>query len=187
MGELEGASPTLEKEAERSLTRHPHRSASTLVFSNAPSLSTVEQNETLPDANTYQPFKQINDAVLRGVHDALEEAAGELNQPPLQGVVSSLAQALCHINRLGQLSALGTEEEASSSSATRKAPNVRGFRSRILILSASPDSSSQYVAVMNCIFGAQKQVSTTDGFGRRATCDAAMPDSHILAHTGYRD
>lgn len=83
---------------------------------------------------------------------ALEDGKEDIGQPPAHGVVSALAQALCHINRLGQLTATaaGIEDE--------KKATGRGYRSRILVISASPDSSSQYVAMMNCIFGAQKKV-----------------------------
>lgn len=135
------------------------RANGNLVFSNVPSLSVGNESPAVPDANTYQPFKVIDDAVQRGVTEALDRSPAEVNVPPLQGVVSSLAQALCHINRVGQLTSVGSEEDRSTTK--QKSINTRGFKSRILVLSASPDSSSQYVSVMNCIFGAQKQVSYT--------------------------
>lgn len=128
--------------------------SSSLVFSSAPSAphSIVETSD--PDANTYQPFKTVSNAVLNGFQQHLLESKDELSLPPSAGIVSSLSQALCHINRLNlsTTSSGGGEED-------RKSTNARAFQSRVLILTASPDSSSQYVSVMNCIFGAQKRVS----------------------------
>ena len=56
------------------------------------------------------------------------------SSPPL--LAGALSLALCHINRV-----------------KRGLPKLR---SRILLLSASPDSSSSYVPFMNCIFSAHK-------------------------------
>ncbi|UZJ56147.1 hypothetical protein CBS101457_005467 [Exobasidium rhododendri] len=127
------------------------RSRGSLVFSNAPSASQPAIESSLPDANTYQPFKTISDAVLNGFRTHLLEAKDELSSLPSQGVVSALSQALCHINRLNLSTSNGGGEE------DRKTASTRAFQSRVLILTASPDSSSQYVSIMNCIFGAQKK------------------------------
>ena len=61
------------------------------------------------------------------------------------GLVSALAKAMCHIHRV-------TRAEDASRSA--KVPR----RSRILVLSLTPDSASAYIALMNVIFSAQKAV-----------------------------
>lgn len=131
--------------------------SSSLVFSNAPSASYSAAETSQPDANTYQPFKTISDAILKGFQTQLLESKDKLSLPPSQGIVSALSQALCHVNRLNlgisnNIGGGGEEEDQKSTSA-------RAFQSRILILTASPDSSSQYVSMMNCIFGAQKKVS----------------------------
>ncbi|MCO5566203.1 hypothetical protein L7F22_019879 [Adiantum nelumboides] len=99
-----------------------------------------------------------------GVQAALQDGKEEVERAPSHGIVSSLAQCLCHINRIGQLTsaASGIEDDPKSSSAGAKANAGRGYKSRILVISASPDSSSQYVAMMNCIFGAQKKNVTVD-------------------------
>ena len=133
--------------------------SSSLLFSNAPSASQGVTHSSRPDANTYQPFKTISDAVLTGLQANLLEAKDELSLPPSQGVVSALSQALCHINRLN----LGISTNRAGE-GDHKAANARAFQSRVLILTASPDSSSQYVSVMNCIFGAQKKVGYRLGF-----------------------
>lgn len=90
-----------------------------------------------------------------------------------ESVLLRLLTLPCHarktdINRLN-LSSLGASDSAASSIARSVAASgnaesaasaaVRGFRSRILVLSVTPDASTQYVAMMNCIFGAQKSVS----------------------------
>lgn len=129
---------------------------SSLVFSNAPSTASHSAAETSqPDANTYQPFKIISDAILRGFQTQLLDSKDELSLPPSQGVVSALSQALCHINRLN----LGMSSNVGGGEEDQKSSSARAFQSRILILTASPDSSSQYVSMMNCIFGAQKKVN----------------------------
>jgi transcription initiation factor TFIIH subunit 3 len=149
--------PQEEVEGESKMTAclNSHRTdllKSSLVFSNAPSAPHFSSEASRPDANTYQPFKTISDAVLKGFQTHLLEAKEELSLPPSQGVVSALSQALCHINCLHlSTSGLAAGEE------DRKTANTRAFQSRILILTASPDSSSQYVSMMNCIFGAQKR------------------------------
>lgn len=149
------------------------RKCSSLVFSNAPSAPTSAAETSRPDANTYQPFKTISDAVLKGFQTHLLEAKDELSLPPSQGVVSALSQALCHINRLHlNTSGLAAGEE------DRKAVNTRAFQSRVLILTASPDSSSQYVSMMNCIFGAQKRVS--HDVQRRAAVSDSPPQGVLI-------
>lgn len=159
-----------------------------LLFSNAPLNSqqtksarlVAERGGSKPDANTYQPFKLVDDAVLEGVSDFLEAskpaAYGEARADEERhstGIVSALAQALCHIHRLSLSNATGADAStgmgsvsihgggtggAGSTSRSGAGTARGGYKSRILVLSASPDSSSQYVPVMNCIFGAQKRV-----------------------------
>lgn len=161
-----------------------------LIYSNTPSLSHANSLQSDLDANTYQPFKIIDDAIMAGVQAAIQEGKEEIEKPSSHGIVSSLAQCLCHINRIGQLTtaASGIEEDPKSSSSAAKANAGRGFKSRILVLSASPDSSSQYVAMMNCIFGAQKKGVTVDVCKILGGQDSVFLQqaSHLTKGTYYR-
>ncbi|PWN32981.1 transcription factor Tfb4 [Meira miltonrushii] len=166
------------------------RTNGNLIFSNTPSLSHANSLQSSLDANTYQPFKIIDDAVMSGVQTALQDGKQDVERPPSHGIVSSLAQCLCHINRIGQLTsaASGIEEDPKSSSAGAKANAGRGYKSRILVISASPDSSSQYVAMMNCIFGAQKKGVTVDVCKILGGQDSVFLQqaSHLTKGTYYR-
>ena len=166
------------------------RRSGKLIFSNTPSLSHANSLQSSLDANTYQPFKIIDDAVITGVQAALQDGKETVERSPSHGIVSSLAQCLCHINRIGQLTsaASGIEEDPKSSSAGAKANAGRGYKSKILVISASPDSYSQYVAMMNSIFGAQKKGVTVDVCKILGGQDSVFLQqaSHLTKGTYYR-
>ena len=89
----------------------------------------------------------MNDAVFHGMRAMLE--AAHHGAGGSVGIVRALALALCHINRI---------TTAMSEHATeRRGAGATSFQHRILVLSATPDVSAQYVPMMNCIFSAQKQ------------------------------
>ena len=98
-------------------------------------------------ASACLPFKRMNDAVFHGMRAMLE--AAHHGAGGSVGIVRALALALCHINRI---------TTAMSEHATeRRGAGATSFQHRILVLSATPDVSAQYVPMMNCIFSAQKQ------------------------------
>lgn len=83
--------------------------------------------------------QNLQQLVLR---DAKSEAAGTVCESLLAG---ALAMALCYIHRLEQESPAGTK-----------------MNSRILVVTGSADSASQYMNYMNVFFTAQKQNVTLD-------------------------
>ncbi|KAG9069032.1 RNA polymerase II transcription factor B subunit 4 [Linnemannia hyalina] len=95
---------------------------------------------TKKDANAYQSFKVVNEAVLEGVERLLRDPKPTLEEKDLGSskIAASLSLGLCYINQTLKLDALGH------------------IKPRILVLTVSPDSSSDYIPIMNCIFSAQK-------------------------------
>mgnify|MGYP002712112646 FL=1 len=103
------------------------------------------------------PFKQMDDAVFHGMHALFDDARDGARGPV--GMVRALALALCHMHRLSTVLSESTTTDPHSGALgarTRRGINT-SFLQRILVLSATPDVSAQYVPMMNCIFSAQKQ------------------------------
>lgn len=140
-----------------------------------------QRERARPDANTFQDFKTLDSQVYFGVrrlirravqihsepqHPAHERESGRDDDAPrsLQhtGLVPALSQALCLTHRLGASDPTGTGAgagkvgAAAASGAGGSATVPGAFRPRILVLSVTGDTSSQYVAMMNCVFAAQK-------------------------------
>ena len=122
------------------------------------------------DLSVCLPFKQVDDAVFHGVKRLLERACADPNLPHGHvGMVRALSMALCHIHRMtsalraapseapGRTESNGGGAPPGSAGAERGTQLNEPFQYRILILSATPDASTQYVPMMNCIFSAQKQ------------------------------
>lgn len=137
--------------------------------------------------------RQAQDAVeANESNEAAKHAA--LARSTNVGIVSALSQAICHLNRLGlsdatdaanvgigiaasaQTRAGGGSNAASSSGGSG---GVGSFKSRILILSVTPDASTQYIPMMNCIFAAQKKGITID------VCKLFGSDTVFLQQASY--
>ncbi|KAF9582598.1 RNA polymerase II transcription factor B subunit 4 [Lunasporangiospora selenospora] len=95
---------------------------------------------TKKDANVYQVFQVVSDAVLSGIERLLKDSDIALQENDLgcSKIAAALSLGLCYINQALKSDGLG---------------NVKP---RILVLTVSPDSSSDYIPIMNCIFSAQK-------------------------------
>ncbi|PWN47393.1 transcription factor Tfb4 [Violaceomyces palustris] len=138
-----------------------------LLFTTAPFASkgdlggSSEAIKSKPDANTYQHFRHVDNAVLQGIRKMAREVSEKdqtdtaSNQATL-GIVSAMSQALCQLNRLTMTDQTGSEQSLSGKTPGTLAAKS-SMSSRILILSATPDASTQYIPMMNCIFGAQKK------------------------------
>ncbi|KAF9351819.1 RNA polymerase II transcription factor B subunit 4 [Mortierella sp. AD094] len=96
--------------------------------------------QTKKDANVYQVFKVVNDAVLLGITKLLQDPRPTLEEKDLGSskIAASLSLGLCYINQ------------------ALKSDGMGHVKARILVLTVSPDSSSDYIPIMNCIFSAQK-------------------------------
>lgn len=166
-----------------------------------------------PDANTYQPFKLVDDNLEQGIRSTCKSMFDRARQAQESietntsnesakyaalarstnvGIVSALSQALCHLNRLG-LSDVSDAANASGGIANSTQARAGGgssangsgsassgsFKSRILILSVTPDASTQYIPMMNCIFAAQKKGITID------VCKLFGSDTVFLQQASY--
>lgn len=120
------------------------------------------------DSNTYQPFRTVDAAVMKGISDRLDAVDKTSEEAPC-ALVGALTKALCHINRLNQ----STPEKTSA------ATTVKVTDSRILIVSVSPDLSSAYIPLMNAIFSAQKLKVPID------VCKLFGPDTVFLQQAAH--
>lgn len=130
-----------------------------------------QRERARPDANTFQDFKTLDSQVFFGVRRLIRHAVKTQGPEASHGhggftstgLVPALSKALCLINRLG-----ATDPAASTGGKVGAAANpgsagngsaagvLGGFRPKMLILSVTGDTSAQYVAMMNCVFAAQK-------------------------------
>ncbi|PWZ00945.1 transcription factor Tfb4 [Testicularia cyperi] len=174
--------------------------------SSSSSASASNDRSDKPDANTYLHFKLVDDKLSQGIKNTCalmlerslqaessssasgsEAAQGAaLARSVTIGIVSALSQALCHLNRLGLNDAIDAGGSAPGSAQTRAGGNSSasqtsgsGFRSRILVLSATQDASTQYIPMMNCIFAAQKKAITID------VCKLFGQDTVFLQQAAY--
>ncbi|KAN0065683.1 RNA polymerase II transcription factor B subunit 4 [Thecaphora frezii] len=183
-----------------------------LLYTSAPFASRAattlsEAGAAKPDANTYQHFKHVDDKVVEGIKRIARDMRTQLElsssssasaaRLSTTAVVSALSQALCHLNRLALATATNANDPASRfgstgdsggsaiSSSTSAAPQA--FRKRILILSVTPDASTQYIPMMNCIFAAQKKsilIDVCKVFGRDTVF--LQQAAHLTGGTYFR-
>lgn len=117
------------------------------------------------DVSACLPFEKVDNAVFNGVRRMLSAScAKDVYTSNIVSIVRALSLALCHINRMAELLQPGERHGLASSTLDTNGPlrrnddsvNADAFRYRILIISVTPDASTQYVPMMNCIFCAQK-------------------------------
>lgn len=107
--------------------------------------SVSRKTTTKSDSNSYQTFRIVDEAIGRGIREtmAAEEAKPGMQDKPV-AFSSGLSKALCYINRLS------------------KDESLPPMKARILVVSVSGETSSQYIPIMNCIFAAQKNAIPID-------------------------
>ncbi|KAH9931094.1 transcription factor Tfb4 [Epithele typhae] len=123
---------------------------SVMLYSSTGEAMTVNAEAT--DANTYRPFKTLDQTVMASIAEHLQSYEGAEEEAPI-GLVGCLTKALCYINKTITVTSAGVP--GGESAATVVDP-------RILVLSISPDQSSTYIPIMNSIFSAQKLKVTID-------------------------
>ncbi|CAG8756501.1 23315_t:CDS:2 [Dentiscutata erythropus] len=103
-------------------------------------IPTHENSDKTIFPNMYQKFRVIDEKVIANMSALFEDVDTPNNYPDKASsmVAGALSMALCYINRI------------------TKADEIGHVKSRILIISVSPDSPYQYISIMNCIFSAQK-------------------------------
>ncbi|XP_029194878.2 general transcription factor IIH subunit 3-like isoform X1 [Acropora millepora] len=128
-----------------------HTSTSKFVFPKEDNHITPDATQSdIPTDGKYEGFAEVNDAIVAELKALLtsdvstnkEDSSSEV--PPTL-LASALTMALCYIHR-----------------AEKECPVGQKLKSRILVLKAAPDVSTQYMAIMNCIFAAQKSNTVID-------------------------
>lgn len=92
----------------------------------------------------YRQFRDVDESVYGAVVDIMESSSLTSPGQVTASLSGALSLALTYINKFCSLS-----------------DEVR-IKSRILVISVTNDTTSQYISTMNCIFAAQKQVCTLD-------------------------
>lgn len=117
-----------------------HVGASKFLYPTLNEMMPGSKVESKKDANVYPVFKVVNDAVLTGIKKLLQDPGPTLEEADLGSskIAASLSLGLCYINQ------------------ALKADGMGHLKPRMLVLTVSPDSSSDYIPIMNCIFSAQK-------------------------------
>jgi transcription initiation factor TFIIH subunit 3 len=121
------------------------------------------------DANKYRPFAAVERAITTNLQTLLATTTPTaLASTPTTMTAGALTLALSHTSKLlatgptstqtAQTSFNYSDPNSSSTSDARSGANAAlgSSTSRILILSASPDNSAQYIPTMNAIFAAQR-------------------------------
>ncbi|KAG6378214.1 transcription factor Tfb4 [Boletus reticuloceps] len=141
---------------------------SVMLYSSTETSTLVDDAQPL-DANSYPPFKTVDNTMLQQITHELE-ALGHMEEEPPCALVGALTKALCYINRITHPSASATS--VAEDPAILSEPHI-------LILSVSPDLSSSYIPVMNSIFSAQKLKVTID------VCKIYGPDTVFLQQAAH--
>lgn len=120
------------------------------------------------DANKYRPFAAVERAITTNLQNLTANTTpSALSSTPTTMTAGALTLALSHTSKLlaagptstqtAQTSFNYSDPNSNTSSDAARAGGVPGSStSRILILSASPDNSAQYIPTMNAIFAAQR-------------------------------
>jgi transcription initiation factor TFIIH subunit 3 len=122
------------------------------------------------EANKYRPFAAVERAITTNLQALLATTTpANLSSTPTTMTAGALTLALSHTSKLtasgptstqsAQTTGFNYSDPNSNTSDTRGAvPSALpgSLTSRILILSASPDNSAQYIPTMNAIFAAQR-------------------------------
>ena len=119
------------------------------------------------DANKYRPFAAVERAITTNLQALLATTTpSNLTSTPTTMTAGALTLALSHTSKLAtsgptstqsaQTTGFNYSDPNSNTSDARSGAAPPSLTSRILILSASPDNSAQYIPTMNAIFAAQR-------------------------------
>ena len=121
------------------------------------------------EANKYRPFAAVERAITTNLQSLLATTTpSNLTSTPTTMTAGALTLALAHTSKLSTSGPSSTQSaqttgfnysdpNSSTNTSDAKAGAAPGsLTSRILILSASPDNSAQYIPTMNAIFAAQR-------------------------------
>ncbi|KAK7611828.1 RNA polymerase II transcription factor B subunit 4 [Phyllosticta paracitricarpa] len=113
------------------------------------------------DANKYRPFRKVETEILTNLRKLTSQTSeGDLKATTTTMIAGALTAALAYISK-ATLKSAPTSNDASApdilTSSNQGSTQRTTLTSRILVISVSGDLASQYIAVMNSIFAAQRQ------------------------------
>lgn len=120
------------------------------------------------DANKYRPFAAVERAIATNLQALLANTTADaLASSPTTMTAGALTLALSHTSKVTTAGPTSTQTAQTSFNYSDPNSNTSDSRSgattssgsstsRILILSTSPDNSTQYIPTMNAIFAAQR-------------------------------
>ncbi|MCJ1395538.1 RNA polymerase II transcription factor B subunit 4 [Xylographa bjoerkii] len=120
----------------------------------APSLLRSNTTHLTDDANIYRPFHQISTALFSSLaHLLATTTSASLSSTPTTALAGALTLALTYTNKQNVL-LTPTSSTTGATTSSLNAPT--SLTSRILVLSVSAASPTQYIPFMNTIFAAQR-------------------------------
>ncbi|KDN42507.1 transcription factor Tfb4 [Tilletiaria anomala UBC 951] len=185
---------------------HSSSAASTaLEDEEGPDANTFQEFKAL-DSRVYSGIKTLMQETAEEMEDGLLRDRGtrmddgdrrdrRRSAMSSTGIVAALSQALCHVHRLSLFSYAVSAPGASATTlsmnsnpggnARSSESTLSAFRSRILVLSVTPDASTQYVSMMNCIFGAQKAMVSINVCKLHGGDSVFLQQAAFLTHGSY--
>ncbi|MCJ1403677.1 RNA polymerase II transcription factor B subunit 4 [Xylographa trunciseda] len=120
----------------------------------APSLPRSNTAHPTDDANIYRPFHQVSTALFSSLaHLLATTTANSISSTPTTALAGALTLALTYINKQTVLLTPTSSTTGATTSSLNASPSLT---SRILVLSVSAASPTQYIPFMNTIFAAQR-------------------------------
>ncbi|KAK4455702.1 transcription factor Tfb4-domain-containing protein [Podospora aff. communis PSN243] len=143
-------------------------------------------------ANKYPQFSQIEESLLTSLRSLINDTtAADIAHTTTTQMSGALSLALNHINRtaLSFTAAAATGGAASSSPITSgittatTTTTLAGLHARILIVSVSDSSATQYIPIMNSVFAAAHSRIAIDTLALRGNAIFLQQASHITRGT----
>ncbi|MCJ1413990.1 RNA polymerase II transcription factor B subunit 4 [Xylographa parallela] len=120
----------------------------------APSLPRSNTAHPTDDANIYRPFHQVSTAIISSLDHLLATTTpASLSATQTTALAGALTLALTYINKQ---TVLLTPTSSTTGTMTSSLNAPAPLTSRILVLSVSAASPTQYIPFMNTIFAAQR-------------------------------
>lgn len=134
----------------------------------------------LLSANKYPPFAQIETSLLDSLRALISDTTPTHLTPTTQ-ISGALTLALSHINK----TALALGDTTTTSEPTTTTPSG-GLHARVLVLSVSDSSPSQYIPTMNAVFAAAHARIAIDTLALRGSATFLEQASFITRGTFIR-
>ncbi|MCJ1331754.1 RNA polymerase II transcription factor B subunit 4 [Thelotrema lepadinum] len=138
---------------------------------------------SIDDANFYRPFATISHALTSSLQALLASTPPASLTTPTTALAGALTLALANANKLSSLiSPPFSSNPTNATMASTSASGSPSQSSRILILSASPASPSQYIPLMNTIFAAARLSIPIDVFALTPTSSPFLQQAASTTH-----